>query len=337
MAEKPDPELDELLASAAADFAKAKPESTPAPANFDPSMMLNPDGSFNAEKWKAWQEDQRKAIDSESKKADEEFANSDLGKELGLKLQEGFAAAAAESGLSTDELNDRLKSLNMLVESAIAPGAAAASGADVDKDFSEAIMGAMQSLKANLSEAFPAAKEGEEGDGQDASGNEMENLTTFMQQMMLSLLSKELLLPPFKELSEKLSLQECDAELKEFSSVMRNVMKSLLSKEMMLPSFKELSEKYPAWLEENKSKISEEDFKRYTEQLEVTREIVAELEKEGSEDDKQHLDTMVKLMGKAQDLGQPPPDLAAQLGNAIDDTKIDAMLKDSGADQCNIM
>ncbi|XP_052123328.1 peroxisomal biogenesis factor 19 isoform X2 [Frankliniella occidentalis] len=296
MAEKPDPELDELLASAAADFAKAKPESTPAPANFDPSMMLNPDGSFNAEKWKAWQEDQRKAIDSESKKADEEFANSDLGKELGLKLQEGFAAAAAESGLSTDELNDRLKSLNMLVESAIAPGAAAASGADVDKDFSEAIMGAMQSLKANLSEAFPAA-EGEEGDGQDASGNEMENLTTFMQQMMLSLLSKELLLPPFKELSEK----------------------------------------YPAWLEENKSKISEEDFKRYTEQLEVTREIVAELEKEGSEDDKQHLDTMVKLMGKAQDLGQPPPDLAAQLGNAIDDTKIDAMLKDSGADQCNIM
>ncbi|XP_026278228.1 peroxisomal biogenesis factor 19 isoform X1 [Frankliniella occidentalis] len=297
MAEKPDPELDELLASAAADFAKAKPESTPAPANFDPSMMLNPDGSFNAEKWKAWQEDQRKAIDSESKKADEEFANSDLGKELGLKLQEGFAAAAAESGLSTDELNDRLKSLNMLVESAIAPGAAAASGADVDKDFSEAIMGAMQSLKANLSEAFPAAKEGEEGDGQDASGNEMENLTTFMQQMMLSLLSKELLLPPFKELSEK----------------------------------------YPAWLEENKSKISEEDFKRYTEQLEVTREIVAELEKEGSEDDKQHLDTMVKLMGKAQDLGQPPPDLAAQLGNAIDDTKIDAMLKDSGADQCNIM
>ncbi|XP_052123329.1 peroxisomal biogenesis factor 19 isoform X3 [Frankliniella occidentalis] len=291
MAEKPDPELDELLASAAADFAKAKPESTPAPANFDPSMMLNPDGSFNAEKWKAWQEDQRKAIDSESKKADEEFANSDLGKELGLKLQEGFAAAAAESGLSTDELNDRLKSLNMLVESAIAPGAAAASGADVDKDFSEAIMGAMQSLKANLSEAFPAA----------------------------------------------LSLQECDAELKEFSSVMRNVMKSLLSKEMMLPSFKELSEKYPAWLEENKSKISEEDFKRYTEQLEVTREIVAELEKEGSEDDKQHLDTMVKLMGKAQDLGQPPPDLAAQLGNAIDDTKIDAMLKDSGADQCNIM
>jgi len=125
----------------------------------------------------------------------------------------------------------------------------------------------------------------------------MENITTFMQQMMLSLMSKELL----------------------------------------LPSFKELSEKYPAWLEENKSNLSEEDFKRYTEQLEVIKEIVAELEKEGSEDDKQHLDNMVKLMGKAQDLGQPPHDLAEQLGNTIDDSKIDAMLKDSGADQCNIM
>lgn len=46
---------------------------------------------------------------------------------------------------------------------------------------------------------------------------------------------------------------------------------------------------------------------------------------------------MVCFSLQAQELGQPPQELTAQLGNAIDDSKIDAMLKDSGADQCNIM
>lgn len=55
---------------------------------------------------------------------------------------------------------------------------------------------------------------------------------------------------------------------------------------------------YPGWLEENKSKLSEADLKRYTSQLEVVQQIVAELEKEGAEDDKQHLERMVELMGK---------------------------------------
>lgn len=55
---------------------------------------------------------------------------------------------------------------------------------------------------------------------------------------------------------------------------------------------------YPGWLEENKSKLSEADLKRYTSQLEIVQQIVAELEKEGAEDDKQHLERMVELMGK---------------------------------------
>lgn len=61
--------------------------------------------------------------------------------------------------------------------------------------------------------------------------------------------------------------------------------------------FKILSQ-YPGWLEENKSKLSEADLKRYTSQLEIVQQIVAELEKEGAEDDKQHLERMVELMGK---------------------------------------
>lgn len=290
MADKSDPELDALLESAAKDFAKRPEKASTSDPSFDPSQFLNQDGSLNHEKWKKWQEEQEIEAEALAKKAEEDFENSDLAKELDKKLGEGLAAASAEMGLSPDEVANRLKNLKLF-------GGAPVGDSDAEKEFANAIQGAMASLRENLSEAFPAAREGEDGDGEDAVGNEMENLTNVMQQMMLALLSTDIL----------------------------------------LPSFKEMSEKYPAWLEENKSKLSEADLKRYTEQLEVVKQIVAELEKEGAEDDKQHLDRMVELMGKAQELGQPPEGLTAQLGNAIDDTKIDAMLKDSGADQCNIM
>lgn len=289
MAEKPDPELDELLDSAAKDFKKPEEPST---SNFDPSQFLNADGSINTEKWKQFQEDQQKITEALYQKAKEEFDSSDLAKELTQQLQEGFAAAAQEQGLTTEDINNSFKNLHLLA------GQVPAGNESADKDFSSTILGAMQNLKESLSDAFPAAREGEEGEGDDASGNDMESLNNMMQQMMLALLSKE----------------------------------------MLLPSFKEMSEKYPAWLEENKSKLSEEELKRYTAQLEVVQKIVAELEKEGEGDaDKEHLDRMIELMGKAQELGQPPPELTAQLSNDIDDSKIDAMLKGSGADQCSIM
>lgn len=285
MAEKPDPELDELLDSAAKDFKKPEEPST---SNFDPSQFLNADGSINTPKWKEFEKEQRKLTEALYQKAKDEFDKSDLAMELTQQMQARFAAAAQEQGLTTEEINNRLENLKLFT------GEAPAGSESADQDFSSTILGAMQSLKENLGEAFPPA----------------------------------------------LSLPDCDAELKEFSLVMRNVMRSLLSKEMMLPSFKELSEKYPAWLEENKSKLSEEELKRYTSQLEVVQQIVAELEKEGEGDadaEKDHFDRMIKLMGEAQELGQPHPELTAQLNNAIDDSKMDAMLKDSGVDQCSIM
>ena len=263
MAEQPDRELDELLESAAKDFKKSEDPQ-------DEQSRLQCKELFD--------------------QAQADFLGSDLAKEIEQKMKEGFAAAFDGQSINPDELQNQLKGLNLFGDINVPDG-------DKEKEFSDAIMGAMQSLKDNLSGAFPAAREGEDGDGEDAAGGEMENLTSVMQQMMLSLLSKEMLLPPFKEMSEK----------------------------------------YPGWLEENKSKLSEADFKRYTEQLEVVKQIVAELEKEGTEDDKQHLDRMIELMGKAQELGQPPQELTALLGNTIDDTKIDAMLKSSGADECSIM
>lgn len=47
-----------------------------------------------------------------------------------------------------------------------------------------------------------------------------------------------------------------------FVPFMQGMMQSLLSKEVLYPSLKELLEKYPAWLEANKGKIDEAEYKR---------------------------------------------------------------------------
>lgn len=61
---------------------------------------------------------------------------------------------------------------------------------------------------------------------------------------------------------------------------MQGMMQSLLSAEFLLPSLKELLEKYPTWLQENESKISDDDKERYSKQQELFKVVCAELEKE---------------------------------------------------------
>lgn len=75
-------------------------------------------------------------------------------------------------------------------------------------------------------------------------------------------------------------------------------MQSLLSAEVLLPSLKELLEKYPAWLEENKDKISADDKERYTKQQELFKIICAELEKETPNDSTEVKNERFKLVLK---------------------------------------
>lgn len=69
-----------------------------------------------------------------------------------------------------------------------------------------------------------------------------------------------------------------------FLPFMQGMMQSLLSAEVLLPSLKDLVTKYPSWLEENGSKISTEDKERYENQLKLMKEVCDELESEKPED-----------------------------------------------------
>ncbi|KAM8851435.1 peroxisomal biogenesis factor 19 [Spinachia spinachia] len=94
--------------------------------------------------------------------------------------------------------------------------------------------------------------------------------------------------------------------------VMQSIMQNLLSKEVLYPSLKEITAKYPEWLEDNKPSLSPEDYKRYEEQAKIMGEICKSFENEEQEaqDKEGTFESIMELMQKLQDLGQPPKELA---------------------------
>ncbi|XP_058447295.1 peroxisomal biogenesis factor 19 [Malaya genurostris] len=103
-----------------------------------------------------------------------------------------------------------------------------------------------------------------------------------------------------------------------FLPFMQNMMQSLLSADVLLPSLKDLTEKYPAWLQENGEKVPKEDKERYEKQLKLMEDVCRELEKEKSDDaadvKRVRFQKVLDMMQSMQDLGQPPADLVGDLG-----------------------
>ncbi|ALC38066.1 Pex19 [Drosophila busckii] len=106
-----------------------------------------------------------------------------------------------------------------------------------------------------------------------------------------------------------------------FMPFMEGMMQSLLSAEILLPSIKELLEKYPKYLEENDSKLSAEDKERYQKQLELYKVIEGHLESENSDDTpavkREKFRVVLDDMRKLQDYGQPPAEILAETGGDL--------------------
>ncbi|XP_073965094.1 peroxisomal biogenesis factor 19 isoform X2 [Choristoneura fumiferana] len=102
-----------------------------------------------------------------------------------------------------------------------------------------------------------------------------------------------------------------------FLPFMQGMMQSLLSKEVLYPSLKELVDKYPAWLEENKGKVSQDEYDRYCKQQELMLQVCSELEPEQESDPddvkRKRFEVVLDLMQKMQDLGQPPTELVGDI------------------------
>lgn len=103
-----------------------------------------------------------------------------------------------------------------------------------------------------------------------------------------------------------------------FVPFMQGMMQSLLSKEVLYPSLKELVDKYPTWLAENKGKIDQAEYERFEKQQRLMQQVCAELEPEQESDPddvkRKRFEKVLDLMQKMQDLGQPPTELVGDIG-----------------------
>ncbi|XP_068151282.1 peroxisomal biogenesis factor 19 [Drosophila tropicalis] len=106
-----------------------------------------------------------------------------------------------------------------------------------------------------------------------------------------------------------------------FLPFMEGMMQTLLSAEILLPSIRELLEKYPKYLEENDAKLTTEDKERFQKQLELYKTIEGHLQAESPEDSsavkREKFRVVLDDMRKLQDYGQPPAEILAETGGDL--------------------
>ncbi|KAF2002690.1 Pex19-domain-containing protein [Amniculicola lignicola CBS 123094] len=103
----------------------------------------------------------------------------------------------------------------------------------------------------------------------------------------------------------------------DFSKILMGMMEQLTNKEILYEPMKELHEKFPKWVEANKGKVPEEDWKRYEEQQQLVGEITERFERKGySDSNAQDREYIVERMQKMQAAGSPPPDLVGDMNAA---------------------
>ncbi|KAL5208598.1 hypothetical protein ABZP36_033033 [Zizania latifolia] len=116
------------------------------------------------------------------------------------------------------------------------------------------------------------------------------------------------------------------AGAQDMESIVETMMQQLLSKEILYEPMKDIVEKYPKWLEDNKSKISKEEYKRYQNQLELMMKLNNVYENEP-----ENMTKIFEIMQNMQECGQPPSDLVQEIAPDLDLSKL-GQLRVNGGD-----
>ncbi|XP_010463798.1 PREDICTED: peroxisome biogenesis protein 19-1-like [Camelina sativa] len=103
------------------------------------------------------------------------------------------------------------------------------------------------------------------------------------------------------------------AGTKDLESIVETMMQQLLSKDILHEPMKEIGARYPKWLKENEASLSEEDYKRYSQQYKLIEELNVVYENEPNNSAK-----IMEIMQKMQECGQPPSDIVKEIDPGFD-------------------
>ncbi|WVZ74331.1 hypothetical protein U9M48_022529 [Paspalum notatum var. saurae] len=107
------------------------------------------------------------------------------------------------------------------------------------------------------------------------------------------------------------------AGAQDMDSIVETMMQQLLSKEILHEPMKDIVEKYPKWLEDNKDKISKEEYERYNNQLALMVKLT-----EVYENEPENMTKIFDIMQNMQECGQPPSDLVQDIVPDLDLSKL---------------
>ena len=95
--------------------------------------------------------------------------------------------------------------------------------------------------------------------------------------------------------------------------MMEGMMQSLMSKELLYPPMRDIADKFPGWLADNRNKISSSLYEKYNKQYDLTKQICFIFESEEETDSqtkrKENFETVMRIMQEMQTLGHPPKEL----------------------------
>ncbi|KZV45972.1 peroxisome biogenesis protein 19-2 [Dorcoceras hygrometricum] len=135
----------------------------------------------------------------------------------------------------------------------------------------------------------------------------LESVTGPKQQMGAENLGSDAMLEDWVKQFEEL------AGSQDMESIVETMMQQLLSKEILHEPMKEIGERYPVWLEENKAKLTDEEYARYSHQYELIKDL-----NQVYASDPNNFNKIVELMQKMQECGQPPNDIVQELAPEFD-------------------
>ncbi|XP_035676799.1 peroxisomal biogenesis factor 19-like [Branchiostoma floridae] len=282
----PDPELDDLLDSALSDFDKAKTKDAGKAAE---GQAAGADGGKPAGVGAG-----EPQSGGESFPTDEEALFSEVfEQELAGQIADEFEKAMK----TLEEENPQL----MAQFSKLAEAAAKAS--DIEQGPEASPEGGTTELASSLSQTLQSMAQNAE---------ELQN----------NPLTEDDLLKAMSDLGLGSEGTAEGAGATDLLPMMQTMMKNLLSKEVLYPSLKDICQKYPDWLEQNKSKLSQEDNQKYSQQFELMKQICGEFESEAETDAEEvkakRFEKTLDLMQKMQDLGQPPKELVGEMAPGIE-------------------
>ncbi|XP_009605553.1 peroxisome biogenesis protein 19-1 [Nicotiana tabacum] len=217
------------------------------------------------------------------------------------------------------------------------------SGDGEDKKDSSFMPGKVQGLGMTLPDRNAKTKGKQNSSGESKDSHVAEALDKLREQTREAVKGLESVAGPrpgVDNLGNDAMMEEWVKQFEELSgsqdmeSIVETMMQQLLSKEILHEPMKEIEERYPKWLEDNKAKLSTEDYERYRHQYELIRDLNKVYETEPS-----NFNKIVELMQKMQECGQPPNDIVHELAPDFDISSLGQLSPEmlEGQQNCCVM